>query len=56
MLALKYLLTVSRSGVFCGAAALVIYDMYVAEQLRRIIRRKAKRRARAWRLRNYRAL
>ena len=40
MLALKYILTLLGTGLFCGAAALVIYDIYLAQQLRRLIRRK----------------
>lgn len=40
MLALKYLLTLLGVGLFSGAAALVVYDVYVAQQLRQLIRRK----------------
>jgi regulator of protease activity HflC (stomatin/prohibitin superfamily) len=41
MLALKYILMLLGTGLFSGAAALVIYDVYVAQQLRRLIQRKA---------------
>jgi regulator of protease activity HflC (stomatin/prohibitin superfamily) len=41
MLALKYLLMLIGLGLLGSAGALVIYDAYVAEQLRRLIKRKA---------------
>jgi regulator of protease activity HflC (stomatin/prohibitin superfamily) len=41
MLALKYLLMLIGLGLLGSAGALVIYDVYVAEQLRRLIKRKA---------------
>ena len=41
MLALKYLLLFLGVGLFSGAGILVIYDVYVAEQLRRLIKRQA---------------
>jgi regulator of protease activity HflC (stomatin/prohibitin superfamily) len=41
MLALKYLLTLIGLGLFGSAAALVVYDIYVAQQLRRLTRRQA---------------
>lgn len=40
MLALKYLLMLMGVGLFGSAGALVIYDVYVSQQLRRLIRRK----------------
>lgn len=40
MLALKYILTLLGVGLFYGAAAMVIYDIYVAQRLRKLIRRK----------------
>src|SRR5450432_2404452 len=41
MLALKYLLMLIGLGLLGSAGALVVYDVYVAEQLRRLIKRKA---------------
>jgi regulator of protease activity HflC (stomatin/prohibitin superfamily) len=41
MLALKYLLMLIGLGLLGSAAGLVVYDVYVAEQLRRLIKRKA---------------
>ncbi len=41
MLALKYLLMLLGVGLFGSAGALVVYDMYVSERLRRLIQRKA---------------
>ncbi len=41
MLALKYLLMLLGLGLLGSAGALVVYDVYVAEQLRRLIKRKA---------------
>jgi regulator of protease activity HflC (stomatin/prohibitin superfamily) len=41
MLALKYLLMLIGLGLFGSAAALVVYDIYVAQQLRRLTRRQA---------------
>jgi hypothetical protein len=39
MLVLKYLLMVLGAGLFGSAGALVIYDIYLSEQLRRLLRR-----------------
>jgi regulator of protease activity HflC (stomatin/prohibitin superfamily) len=41
MLALKYLLTFLGFGLFGASAILVAYDVYVAQRLRNLIRRKA---------------
>src|ERR1700730_5384369 len=41
MLALKYLLMLLGAGLFGSAGAVVVYDVYVSEQLRRLIKRKA---------------
>jgi regulator of protease activity HflC (stomatin/prohibitin superfamily) len=41
MLALKYFLMLIGLGLFGSAAALVVYDIYVAQQLRRLTRRQA---------------
>jgi regulator of protease activity HflC (stomatin/prohibitin superfamily) len=41
MLALKYLLVLLGLGLFGSAGALVVYDVYIAEQLRRLIARKS---------------
>lgn len=41
MLALKYLLMLLGVGLFGSAGALVVYDLYVSERLRRLIKRKA---------------
>jgi regulator of protease activity HflC (stomatin/prohibitin superfamily) len=41
MLALKYLFMLVGVGLFGSAGALVIYDVYVSQQLRRLIKRKA---------------
>jgi hypothetical protein len=41
MLALKYLLMLLGVGLFGSAAALVVYDVYVSERLRRLIKRNA---------------
>ncbi|HEY8716821.1 MAG TPA: SPFH domain-containing protein [Candidatus Acidoferrum sp.] len=41
MLALKYLLMLIGFGLFGGAGTLVLYDVYVAQQLRRLMRRQA---------------
>ena len=41
MLALKYLLMLIGLGLLGSGGALVVYDVYVAEQLRRLIKRKA---------------
>jgi hypothetical protein len=38
MMALKYLLMVVGTGVFGSAGALVVYDIYVSTQLRRLLR------------------
>ncbi len=39
MLALKYLLMVLGVGLFGSASALVAYDIFLAAQLRRLLRR-----------------
>ena len=39
MVALKYVLMMLGAGVFGSAGALVVYDIYVSTQLRRILRR-----------------
>ena len=39
MIALKYLLIILGIGLFGSAGALVIYDVYVSSQLRRLLRR-----------------
>src|SRR3984957_6165050 len=41
MLVLKYLLILAGVGLFGSAAALVVYDIYVSSQLRRLLRRDA---------------
>src|SRR3984893_11583372 len=41
MLALKYLLMLLGAGLFGSAGAVVVYDVYVSEQLRRLTNRKA---------------
>jgi regulator of protease activity HflC (stomatin/prohibitin superfamily) len=41
MLALKYLLLLFGIGLFGSAGALVVYDVYVSAQLRKLLRRKA---------------
>jgi regulator of protease activity HflC (stomatin/prohibitin superfamily) len=41
MLVLKYLLILAGVGLFGSAAALVMYDIYVSSQLRRLLRRNA---------------
>src|ERR1700688_5304409 len=41
MLALKYLLMLLGVGLFGSAGALVVYDVYVSEGLRRLIKRNA---------------
>ena len=41
MLALKYLLMILGIGLFGSAGALVAYDIFLAEQLRRLLRRRA---------------
>src|SRR3981081_849457 len=40
MLALKYLLMILGAGLFGSAGALVTYDIYLSEQLRRLLSRK----------------
>jgi regulator of protease activity HflC (stomatin/prohibitin superfamily) len=40
MIALKWLLVIAGIGLFGSSAALVVYDVYVAEQLRRLLRRQ----------------
>src|SRR4029077_2163958 len=39
MIALKYLLVILGIGLFGSAGALVIYDVYISSQLRRLLRR-----------------
>jgi hypothetical protein len=39
MLALKYLLMILGVGLFGSSGALVVYDIYIAEQLRRLLER-----------------
>jgi hypothetical protein len=39
MLALKYLLIILGLGLFGSAGALVVYDVYLSEQLRRLLAR-----------------
>jgi regulator of protease activity HflC (stomatin/prohibitin superfamily) len=41
MLALKYVLMLLGVGLFGSAGVLVVYDVYVSQQLRRLIQRKA---------------
>ncbi len=41
MIALKYLLIVLGIGLFGSAGALVVYDVYVSSQLRRLLRRSS---------------
>jgi len=41
MVALKWLLTILGIGLFGSAGALVVYDVYVASQLRRLLKRKS---------------
>src|ERR1700693_3398939 len=41
MLALKYLLMLLGVGLFGSAGAVVVYDVYFSERLRRLIQRKA---------------
>jgi regulator of protease activity HflC (stomatin/prohibitin superfamily) len=41
MLVLKYLLMLAGVGLFGSAAALVLYDIYISSQLRRLLRREA---------------
>ncbi len=40
MLALKYLLMILGVGLFGSAGSLVVYDIYISEQLRRLLARK----------------
>jgi hypothetical protein len=37
MLALKYLLMILGVGLFGSAGSLVVYDIYISEQLRRLL-------------------
>src|SRR5215831_8537203 len=39
MLVLKYLLMILGAGLFGSAAALVVYDIFLSEQLRRLLGR-----------------
>ncbi len=39
MLVLKYLLMILGIGLFGSASALVVYDIYISAQLRRLLRR-----------------
>src|SRR5262245_11916521 len=41
MVALKWLLVILGLGLFGSAGALVVYDVYVASQLRRLLKRKS---------------
>ena len=41
MIALKWLLIILGIGLFGSAGALVIYDVYVSSQLRRLLRRSS---------------
>jgi len=41
MIALKWLLVILGIGLFGSAGALVIYDVYVSSQLRRLLRRSS---------------
>ena len=41
MLVLKYLLMILGAGLFGSAGALVVYDIYLSEQLRRLLGRGA---------------
>lgn len=41
MIALKWLLVILGIGLFGSAAALVVYDVYVSSQLRRLLRRQS---------------
>jgi hypothetical protein len=41
MLVLKYLLMILGTGFFGSTSALVIYDIYVSAQLRRLLGRRA---------------
>jgi len=41
MIALKYLLVILGIGLFGSAGALVIYDVYISSQLRRLLRRSS---------------
>jgi hypothetical protein len=45
MAALKWLLAILGLVLFGSAGALVVYDVYVASQLRRLLKRKSERRA-----------
>ena len=42
MVALKYLILITGFALFGSAAALVGYDIYLSEQLRRLLRRHAR--------------
>ena len=44
MLALKYLLMILGVGLFGSASALVVYDLFLSTQLRRLLRIKSGRR------------
>jgi hypothetical protein len=41
MIALRYLLIFLGIGLFGSAGALVVYDVYVSSQLRRLLRRSS---------------
>jgi hypothetical protein len=41
MIALKWLLVIVGIGLFGSAGALVVYDVYVSAQLRRLLRRSS---------------
>ena len=50
MVALKYLLAILGIGLFGSAGALVVYDVYISSQLRRLLRRSSEEAAGgAWR-------
>ena len=40
MIALKWLLVIAGIGLFGSAGALVVYDVYLSSQLRRLLRRQ----------------
>ncbi len=48
MLALKYLLMILGAGLFGSAGALVAYDIFLSEQLRRLLSRGKKDERRAY--------
>ena len=49
MLALKYLLMILGLGLFGSSGALVAYDIFISEQLRRLLARNGRQnQARRW--------